>query len=225
MILCLLFLLFLATINLQVRRALMRFGERLQKARTEMNLTQGEVAQKFFITRQTISNWENEKTYPDVASLIKLSDYYHISLDTLLKEDVGMREYLEKREVSKELKPIYRNLILIDLLLCSILLGDAFNLIHLGAFILPILLMVLLTFSAIFDLNNFNQTRLLGLKYQWQKYLSGDNGLKYAVILPAFLIISGMIALSFKTISIGVALTVVGVGLLFIIILRKKVKK
>jgi transcriptional regulator with XRE-family HTH domain len=190
-----------------------------------MNLTQGEVAQKFFITRQTISNWENEKTYPDVASLIKLSDYYHISLDTLLKEDVGMREYLEKREVSKELKPIYRNLILIDLLLCSILLGDVFNLIHLGAFILPILLMVLLTFSAIFDLNNFNQTRLLGLKYQWQKYLSGDNGLKYAVILPAFLIISGMIALSFKTISIGVALTVVGVGLLFIIILRKKVKK
>lgn len=203
----------------------MKFGERLQKARTEMNLTQGAVAQKFFITRQTISNWENEKTYPDVASLIKLSDYYHISLDTLLKEDVGMREYLEKREVSKELKSIYRNLILIDLLLCSILLSDVFNLIHLGAFILPILLMVLLTFSAIFDLNNFNQTRLLGLKYQWQKYLSGDNGLKYAVILPVFLIISGMIALSFKTISIGVALTVVGVALLFTIILRKKVNK
>ncbi|MDC7952748.1 helix-turn-helix transcriptional regulator [Liquorilactobacillus mali] len=52
------------------------------------------------MTRQTISSWENEKTYPDIYSLIKLSNYYHILLDTLLKEDTGMREYLEK-EVCK----------------------------------------------------------------------------------------------------------------------------
>ncbi len=79
----------------------MKFGDRLKKARTELNLTQEQVARDFFITRQTISSWENEKTYPDIASLIKLSDYYHISLDVLIKEDTGMREYLEKKEVKK----------------------------------------------------------------------------------------------------------------------------
>ncbi|KRM92904.1 helix-turn-helix domain-containing protein [Liquorilactobacillus cacaonum] len=83
----------------------MKFGDRLKNARTEMNLTQEQVANDFFITRQTISSWENEKTYPDIASLIKLSDYYHISLDVLLKEDSGMKEYLEKKTVEKSLIP------------------------------------------------------------------------------------------------------------------------
>ncbi|KRM90926.1 helix-turn-helix domain-containing protein [Liquorilactobacillus cacaonum] len=84
----------------------MKFGNRLKKARTELNLTQEQVARDFFITRQTISSWENEKTYPDIASLIKLSDYYHISLDTLLKEYSGMKEYLEKKNVEKALIPV-----------------------------------------------------------------------------------------------------------------------
>ena len=112
----------------------MKFGDRLKNARTELNLTQEQVANDFFITRQTISSWENEKTYPDIASLIKLSDYYHISLDVLLKEDTGMREFLEKEEVTRQIKPIYRDLIVIDLLVCSLLIGDFFNLIHLGVF-------------------------------------------------------------------------------------------
>lgn len=49
----------------------MRFGERLKKARSDMNLTQGDVANELYITRQTISSWENEKTYPDISSLIQ----------------------------------------------------------------------------------------------------------------------------------------------------------
>ena len=53
------------------------------------------------MTRQTISGWENEISYPDIINLIKLSDYYHVSLDTLLKEDRGMREYLEKKRLQK----------------------------------------------------------------------------------------------------------------------------
>ena len=85
----------------------MKFGGRLKNARTELNLTQEQVARDFFITRQTISSWENEKTYPDIASLIKLSDYFHVSLDTLLKEDSGMKEYLEKKEIARSIKPIY----------------------------------------------------------------------------------------------------------------------
>ena len=48
------------------------------------------------MSRQTISNWENEKTYPDIVSVIKLSDLYSISLDELLKGDTKMLEHLEE---------------------------------------------------------------------------------------------------------------------------------
>lgn len=94
----------------------MKFGEHLKAARIQMHLTQDQVAKKFFITRQTVSNWENENTYPDIISLIKLSDYYSISLDTLLKEDSGMKEYLEKKKVAHSIKPTAILLFIIDLL-------------------------------------------------------------------------------------------------------------
>ena len=99
----------------------MKFGDRLKKTRTDLNLTQEQVADDFFITRQTISSWENEKTYPDISSLIKLSDYYHISLDTLLKEDSGMKEYLEKKEIARSIKPIYMILVFVDFIFLSLM--------------------------------------------------------------------------------------------------------
>lgn len=79
----------------------MKFGDRLKKSRLEKGLTQEQVAQNLYVTRQTISGWENEISYPDIINLIKLSDYYQVSLDTLLKEDRGMREYLEKKRLQK----------------------------------------------------------------------------------------------------------------------------
>ena len=43
-----------------------------------------------------MSNWENSKCYPDIRSVIALSDLYEISLDELLKEDSQLMEYLEE---------------------------------------------------------------------------------------------------------------------------------
>lgn len=74
----------------------MEIGAKLKKARTLSNLTQENVAEKVQVSRQTISNWENEKSYPDIISVIKLSDLYNISLDELLKGDVKMIEHLEE---------------------------------------------------------------------------------------------------------------------------------
>ncbi|MFR8019886.1 MAG: helix-turn-helix transcriptional regulator [Mediterraneibacter gnavus] len=51
---------------------------------------------KIQVSRQTISNWENEKSFPDIVNVIKLSDLYNISLDQLLKGDEAMIEHLEK---------------------------------------------------------------------------------------------------------------------------------
>ena len=53
-------------------------------------------AEKVNVSRQTISNWENEKSYPDIISVIELSNLYSISLDELLKGDEKMMEHLEE---------------------------------------------------------------------------------------------------------------------------------
>ncbi|MCB4994391.1 helix-turn-helix domain-containing protein [Streptococcus mutans] len=74
----------------------MNIGEKLKTARQQSHLTQETVADLILVSRQTISNWENEKSYPDIVNLIKLSDLYQISLDTLLKDDGKMIEHLDK---------------------------------------------------------------------------------------------------------------------------------
>lgn len=74
----------------------MEIGDKLKKARTFSKLTQEMVAEQLQVSRQTISNWENEKSYPDIISIIKLSDLYQISLDELLKGDSKMIQHLEE---------------------------------------------------------------------------------------------------------------------------------
>ena len=74
----------------------MEIGEKLKEARLGARLTQEQAAERLFESRQTISNWENEKTYPDIVSVNKLSDLYSISLDELLKGDTKMLEHLEE---------------------------------------------------------------------------------------------------------------------------------
>lgn len=72
----------------------MEIGERLKNARTEHGLTQEQVAEELGVSRQSISNWENNRAYPDIVSVIKLSDLYSVSLDELLKEDKKMIRHL-----------------------------------------------------------------------------------------------------------------------------------
>ena len=69
----------------------MEIGKKLKNARIEAGLTQEKAAEKIDVSRQTISNWENEKSYPDI-----ISDLYSVSLDELLKGDQKMAEHLEE---------------------------------------------------------------------------------------------------------------------------------
>lgn len=59
----------------------MEIEKQIKKYRTKMNFSQDELAQRIFVSRQTISNWENNKSYPDVKSLLLLSSLFNISLD------------------------------------------------------------------------------------------------------------------------------------------------
>lgn len=74
----------------------MKIGKKLKDARMRSGFTQESVAKKVNVSRQTISNWENEKSYPDIISVIELSNLYSISLDELLKGDEKMMEHLEE---------------------------------------------------------------------------------------------------------------------------------
>ncbi len=75
-------------------------GTKIKNARIKANLTQEQVAASLGVSRQTISNWETEKTYPDIVSVVKMSDLYQVSLDHLLKEETPMSDYLDYLEES-----------------------------------------------------------------------------------------------------------------------------
>ena len=80
----------------------MELNEQIKKYRTEMNISQEELAEKIYVTRQSISNWENGKTYPDIHSLLLLSSLFCISLDQLVKGDIEIKkEEIKKEETAK----------------------------------------------------------------------------------------------------------------------------
>ena len=80
----------------------MNFNEKLINLRKSKGLSQEELALKIFVSRQTISNWETNKSCPDVKSLITLSNIFNVSLDNFIKEDIKeMREIVEKATIKK----------------------------------------------------------------------------------------------------------------------------
>lgn len=80
----------------------MELSNQIKKHRKEMNLSQEDLAEQIYVSRQTISNWETNKSYPDIHSLLLLSSLFRISLDQLIKGDIEiMKEELNKEEIKK----------------------------------------------------------------------------------------------------------------------------
>lgn len=76
----------------------MNLGSQIKKYRSELSMSQDELAEKIFVSRQSISNWENDKTYPDIKSLLLLSEVFQMSLDQLIKGDLEIM----KKEISTQ---------------------------------------------------------------------------------------------------------------------------
>ena len=70
-------------------------GKQLKLHREQKGYSQNQIAEYLGTTRQTISNWETEKFYPDILYVLQLSDLYQVSLDELLKGDEHMIQHLE----------------------------------------------------------------------------------------------------------------------------------
>ena len=82
----------------------MELGNRLKELRKSLNINQDELAEKLFVTRQTISNWENDKSYPDIQSVLLISDIFDVSIDQLLKGDVERMEKIVTEQTEEDIK-------------------------------------------------------------------------------------------------------------------------
>ena len=80
----------------------MNLGKRIVEIRKDKNMSQEAFAELFNVTRQTVSNWENLKSYPDIETLIKISNTFNISLDVLLKEDKRLIKDINNKMYEKK---------------------------------------------------------------------------------------------------------------------------
>lgn len=81
----------------------MNIGTKIIEIRKQKNMTQEDFAKIFHVTRQTVSNWENEKSYPDLQTLVQISNEFNVSLDTMLKEDMNMVKKIDNYKVYKKI--------------------------------------------------------------------------------------------------------------------------
>lgn len=107
----------------------MDLGKKIIAMRNEKNLSQEQLAEKLNVTRQTISNWENGKFYPDIDSLVNLSKFFNVSLDNLLCYDDKVLDYLkDSTDIVKSNKNIlYAVLLNILLIIAFVIIGIIFN--------------------------------------------------------------------------------------------------
>lgn len=80
----------------------MKIGQRIKNRREALKLSQEELAQRLNVTRSAISNWEIDRNYPDVQTLVHLSLELDISLDELMRESVAIDM---KKSAIKKIQP------------------------------------------------------------------------------------------------------------------------
>lgn len=130
----------------------MEIGKKLKEARVNSGLTQEQVAEKINVSRQTVSNWENEKSYPDIISIISLSDLYNVSLDMLLKGDENMIKHLE--ESTNTVRETRRLVIaiIINILFIAIMIALSAILPQSKYFLSGVFSLMIISFSTLFYL-------------------------------------------------------------------------
>ena len=134
----------------------MKFSEQIKDLRTREKLTQEQFAEKLNITRQAVSNWENDRNLPDIEMLILIAQNFHISLDELIlggndmdevnvMTDKLVRDGSENRRAKMNMiSTIVGGVLMIMGLLCLIIKAfsveyiDASGILHENFFLLPV---------------------------------------------------------------------------------------
>ena len=101
----------------------MEIGKRIREYRKIYNLSQEQLADKIFVSRQTVSNWENDKTYPDIQIIVSLSILFNVSLDELIREDLEeMKMKINNKKANKR-ADIYSLIMICSTILASLSIG------------------------------------------------------------------------------------------------------
>lgn len=117
----------------------MELGKQIKRYRADLHLSQEELADKIYVTRQTISNWENDKNYPDIHSLLLLSSVFEISLDQLIKGDTEIM----KAEINKEeIQRFNRDSVIFTVLMIVFVLSALPLIRFLGGYGIPIVIAI-----------------------------------------------------------------------------------
>ena len=143
----------------------MKISTILKQHRLDSNLTQEQVAEKVFVSTKSISNWENDRNFPDIESLVRLAKLYNLSLDSLLLEGSDIMNDIKKKEKAYELQkisllgPQLTNFILFLMLVLS----SNFKNFYMSDYI--IVLTILAAFSNVFTVFYFtNQLKKYDIK-------------------------------------------------------------
>lgn len=73
----------------------MSFGTNLQFLRNQADMTQEELAEQLQVSRQSVSKWESDISFPEMEKLLTLCDLFHMDLDTLLRQDASQKFYTD----------------------------------------------------------------------------------------------------------------------------------
>lgn len=95
----------------------MNLSNKIIELRSKNKLTQEELAETLMVSRQTVSNWETGKCYPDIETLIIMSNKFNISLDDLLKDNIKMVKEVDKKvKIASKLKYVLTIVLIISIL-------------------------------------------------------------------------------------------------------------
>lgn len=123
----------------------MELGKQIKFYRERDGLSQEKLAEKIYVSRQSISNWENERSYPDIHNILQLSVLFNVSLDELVKGDVDMM----KHEVGRNQMNFWAKGMMAGGLLMCLSMGPALKFLGLWGLLIPLLFSVLMFVSAI----------------------------------------------------------------------------
>ncbi|MBO0454854.1 helix-turn-helix domain-containing protein [Candidatus Enterococcus murrayae] len=123
----------------------MNLSKQIKKLREGAGYSQEELSEKIYVSRQTISNWENERSYPDIHNLLLLSVLFNVTLDELVKGDVEtMKKVIKKDEMNK-----YSWIMAGTIMAAAILFGPAWKFLGNKGLLIPFILWAIGMWAAI----------------------------------------------------------------------------
>ncbi|MBZ5953151.1 helix-turn-helix transcriptional regulator [Leuconostoc gelidum subsp. gasicomitatum] len=120
----------------------MELGKQIKNYRTTFNYSQEQLAEKTFVSRQTISNWETNKSYPDIQSLLLLSSVFGTSLDELVKGDLQVMKNELQNNKSNRRMTVYSGIMVISFLVTAVSMGPILLADKIILLFIPFLLLV-----------------------------------------------------------------------------------